>query len=196
MLVASKKSPGAPARRGRLGPGETAPPFTARTAQGTPISLDTFKGTPCWLALFRYAACPFCNWRVHRMVREQDRIAAAGITVLAVFPSPSSRIGKYIDRYKPAFHVIADPDQRIYDLYQAETSWGGELRAALNVPKAARALSFAPNNPAAVDGPIHRMPAEFLLDRDHRIAVAHYGSEPDDGIDVEAALSWAASVGR
>lgn len=178
----------------RLQPGEVAPPFEGASPRNRIIKLASYRGRLCWLALFRYAACPFCNWRVHRLTREYPRIQAAGISVIAVFPSPPKRITTYIDRYKPEFDIVADPEEQIYELYRTETSWLGEARAALNVPKAVRIMAFAPNDPTAVDGPIHRMPAEFLLDREQKIAVAHYGTTPDDGIDVDAAVAWASTA--
>jgi hypothetical protein len=146
---------------------------------------------PIWLALFRYAACPFCNLRLHHLIGEHERIAAAGLTFVCVVPSPLERIKKYIERYKPPFDVLSDPEQRVYQAYAAETSWAGELRTAVNLPKAVRALVHAPNNPVAVDGPVHRMPAEFLIGTDRKLGVVHYGRTLDDGIPVDDAIAWA-----
>jgi peroxiredoxin len=180
--------------KGRLQPGDDAPLFTGTHLDGRPVSLADFRGAPLWLALFRYAACPFCSYRVHRLVREYSRVLGAGLKILAAFPSPQKRLEKYVQRYKPEFDIIADPQEEIYQLYHAETSWTGELLAAVNLPNVVRVMVHAPNNPFAVDGPIHRMPSEFLLDRDLKIAVAHYGRTPDDGIEVDAAIAWASEL--
>jgi thioredoxin-dependent peroxiredoxin len=177
----------------RLAAGNRAPAFVGQDVRDQSVALEHFRGKPLWLAMFRYAACPFCNWRVHRLVREQERIAQAGITLIAVFPSPAKRVTTYVTRYKPAFTVVVDPTQRLYELYRAETSWTKELQAAANVVHAARVLAAAPNNPFAIDGPLNRMPAEFLIDADQNISVAHYGATLDDGIDVDAAIDWSMS---
>lgn len=142
------------------------------------------------MVLSRYAACPFCSLRVDRLIRHHAEIAAAGIELAVLFPSPPERIETFISRYDPPFETIADPEETAYAALELKTSWAGELKTAVNVPKVVKALLHAPNNPFAIDGPIHRMPAEFLV-RNGTIEVAHYGSSLDDGIPVEVALSWA-----
>jgi peroxiredoxin len=184
-----REPPARPERR--LQPGDEAPPFKGSNPQGRLVSFAEFRGKLTWLALFRYAACPFCNLRIHQLVNEQDRIKAADISLVAIFPSPAARVSTYIERYKPSFTIIADPDEIIHNLYHTETSWANELKAAANIPKAIKALAHAPNNPFAVDGPINRMPAEFLIDRQQRIAMSLYGTKLDDGFAIEDAIAWA-----
>lgn len=193
-MTKPSESPSAAMVKGRLQPGDDAPLFTATHPDGRSISLADFRGAPLWLALFRYAACPFCSFRVHRLVREYSRITSAGLKILAAFPSPPKRLEKYVQRYKPEFDIVADPQEDIYQLYHAETSWTGMLLAGVNLPNVARVMAHAPNNPLAIDGPVQRMPSEFLLDRDLKIVIAHYGKAPDDGIDIDAAIAWASGL--
>lgn len=178
----------------RLVSGQAAPHFRGQTVGGESFDLGQKIGVPIWLSLQRYSACPFCSWRIHRLVAEQAAIADAGLHLVCVFPSPIARVQKYTMKYRPTFTVICDPSQAIHGLYSSETSWAGEFRSAINLPRAVAALAKAPNNPLAVDGPIHRMPAEFLISPQGQIARAHYGTQLDDGIDVEVAIRWVRDV--
>ncbi len=175
----------------RLDPPVIAPAFEVDGVRGEPVSLARFANQRVWLVLSRYAACPFCSLRLDRLIQQWKAIAETGVQLVVVFPSPVDRIEKYVMRYEPPFIVAADPEERIFGLYGSETSWFGELRTAVNVPKAIGALVHAPNNPFAVDGPIHRMPAEFLIDASGRLVRAHYGRTLDDGFPIDEVIRWA-----
>ena len=175
----------------RLSAGDAAPDFRASNARGEPRTLADFAGNKLWLCLFRYAACPFCAMRVHALVREQDRIRAAGIALVAVFPSKPERVRAYLDRYRAGFEILCDPEGAIHRAYGSETSVAGALKTGANPVKLARVVPHV-RNFLAIDGPAHRMPAEFLIDEAGRIALAYYGTEIDDGIPVERALGWGA----
>jgi peroxiredoxin len=172
--------------------GQRAPELTAKSVHGETVRLTDLAGQPIWLSLQRYAACPFCSLRVHRLIHAQQTIREMGIRLVTVFPSPRERVERYISKYRPDFLILCDPEQVIYGLFGAQTSWGNELRAAANVPKAVRAIARAPNNPFAVDGPIHRMPCEFLIDRELVVRDAHYARDLDGGFDVDHVYTWAA----
>lgn len=170
--------------------GSAVPDVTAVAYDGHVVRISEFANRKLWLCLFRYAACPFCSVRLHRLIAEQERIARAGIVLVAAFPSPKERVAKYITKFNPSFQLICDPEQQLYSAFGVGASWTGLAKSAAMVHKVAHALALAPNNPSAVDGPIHRMPAEFLIDVGGLVALAHYGTSADDGIDIEKAIAW------
>jgi peroxiredoxin len=133
--------------------------------------------------------------RVHELVREQSRIAAAGVTLVAVFPSKPERVSAYLDRYHARFEILCDPAGAIHRAYGSETSVAGALKTGVNPVKLARVVPHV-RNFLAVDGPFHRMPAEFLIDETATIARAYYATEIDDGIPVDEAVAWRQSAAR
>jgi len=171
--------------------GEKAPPFKIRTFADHDLSMRGLEGSLVYLALFRYAACPFCNLRVHRLVEAREKLAAQDVQTIAVFPSSLEMVDKYIHRYRPPFHVVADPEERIHTLYHAQKSFMGLLWMGLKVMTTARAMSFAPNGMGARDSAIDRMPAEFLIGRDQTIHRAYYGSRFDDHLELDDVYAWA-----
>ena len=71
----------------------------------------------------------------------------------------------------------------------------GALKTGVNPVKLARVVPYV-RNPLAVDGPFHRMPAEFLIDGTGTITRAYYAAEIDDGIPIDDAVAWGQSASR
>lgn len=97
----------------RLLEGDAVPSVELRTLAGANARLASAT-QPIWLCLWRYAACPFCNMRVHLLTKEHARIQSAGVRVVAVSPSPKE--------HQVPFDMVSDPDLGLYAAFGAETS--------------------------------------------------------------------------
>lgn len=177
----------------RLESGIRVPPFALTDLEGEPVTPEHYAGRKLWLILGRFVACPFCSLRLQEVIGRGKSIADAGVDVLVVFPSKPKRVQRFVEKYEPPFRVVADPEQKIFDQFGSETSWAGELRTAINVPKVFRALAKTKMNPLAIDDKPHRMPSEYLIDPDGTIAEVYYGGELDDGFDIATVMRWAKS---
>jgi peroxiredoxin len=175
----------------RLETGIVVPSFRVVDLAGEEVSPRTYEGKRWWLILSRFAACPFCSLRLHRLLEREKSLADAGVEVVVVFPSSERRARQFVKKYDPWFRIVADPDQVVFELFGSETSWAGEVRTAINVPKVLRALVQTKMNPLGVDDAVHRMPSEYLIEMDGTIGQVHYGEELDDGFAVETVLEWA-----
>jgi peroxiredoxin Q/BCP len=176
---------------GRIKPGVRAPSFAVLDARGKEVTPGDFAGGHLWLIFSRFAACPFCSVRLHRISKEYERLVEAGVKALVLFPSPRDRVSVFIERYKPPFIAAADPEEKVFHLYGVEKSWAGEIRSAFQFNKVALALGAARQNPLAIDGSLHQMPADFLIGPDSTVEMVRYGSELDDGFSVTEVVSWA-----
>lgn len=174
----------------RLATGIEAPEFSVPDIEGEPVGPAAYRGRRWWLILARFAACPFCSLRLQRLIDREKVLRDAGVEVVVIFPSAERRVLQYKRKYDPWFRVVADPDQTVFELFGSETSWAGELRTAINVPKVLRALVQTKMNPLGVDDAVHRMPSEYLIEPDGTLASVHYGEELDDGFAVETVLDW------
>lgn len=144
-----------------------------------------------WLILSRFAACPFCSLLLREVVERYDSVTAAGVDVLVIFPSAERRVRQFAKKYSPPFRLVADPEQTVFVRFGSETSWAGELKTAMNIPKVFKALASAKMNPLGVDDAVHRMPSGYLVDPDGVIDRVHYGEQLDDGLAVDEVLAWA-----
>lgn len=50
-------------------PGDRVVPFRLPALDGGTFDLNSLKGRPFMLSCFRFASCPFCNLRMHRLVQ-------------------------------------------------------------------------------------------------------------------------------
>ena len=53
----------------QLSVGDDAPSIVLPAVDGTDFDLSKFKGKRVILTFFRFDSCPFCNLRVHRLVK-------------------------------------------------------------------------------------------------------------------------------
>lgn len=159
----------------RLAPGADAPDFTAKTVEGEELKLSDYRGTPVWLAFFRYAMCPLCNFRIHQLMQVWPKqFAHRGFTMLGIFQSPARKLEGLVERHHPPFKVISDADLDIYTKYRVEKKWSGSF--GKDTREAMKGASGA-GIPLvrAWDGPPNRVPADFLVDEDGLIHDVFYG---------------------
>jgi peroxiredoxin len=174
----------------RLDAGIRAPEISLVDVEGEPVTFESYRGKRLWFILARFVACPFCSLRLQEIAERGDTIERAGVSVLVVFPSAEKRVRRYVEKYKPFFRVVADPDMGTFEAFGTETSWKGELRTAANIPKVFRALANARQSPLAIDAPVHQMPSEYLIDEQGLIARVCYGEELDDGFTIKDVVEW------
>jgi peroxiredoxin len=175
----------------RISSGQEAPDFTATALDGSEITLSRLRGQPVWIAFFRWAACPFCNYRIHELLGQWERrFAQHRFTMLGVFQSPAERCSAAIGGKQLPFITIPDPEMRLYTLYQVEAGLKGML--SWNVPRTMMAARSAGISIATLpEGPASRIPADFILDGNGVVREAFYGRNITEHIpfeDVERAL--------
>jgi thioredoxin-dependent peroxiredoxin len=175
---------------GRLEAGQEAPLFEATTLRGERISLADRLDQPLWLAFFRFASCPLCNFRIHQLVGQwPDRFAHRKFRMLGVFQSPAEKLDTYVSKHEPQFTVVANPEMDLYRLYGVESSIKGAfsgqvMKSMVGAAKAGLPLMGAP------DGPSFRIPADFLIAPGGTIHTVFYGSNMADHIPFETVDAW------
>jgi len=167
----------------RLNTSQLAAPFSAETVEGQTISLAQFAGKPLLLMFMRYASCPMCNLRLHDFARQYAPLHQRGLEVVVFFHSSAVSIRAHAGGRHYPFPLVADPDLRVYRAYGVETSW---LRFLLSMAKPSFYVDWVRSLRYRFWGGVARqmakMPADFLIGPDGRIASAHYGSDIGDHI--------------
>lgn len=162
-----------------------APELPAVDYLGNPIGSAGRHGV--LLSFFRYADCPICNLRIRDLRKSAPDLAAAGLEILAVFQSPAAQLAKSLGNESWPFPLIADHDQGHYRRWGVTTSWA-RLMHPINIKTAWQAMQ-AGHMPGRIDGPVHRMPADFVV-KQNRIALAHYGRDAGDHLPLNDVWSW------
>lgn len=171
----------------QLKPGDAAPAFETWDVSGTRrIDLLRYRGRHVLLSFYRYASCPLCNLRVHDLAQMHASWQARGLDMLAVFQSPSDKMRQYVGEQHAPFPLIPDPEQKLYALYGVDHSWVGFLKAwGTRLPEIGRSVIGKGYLPGSVEGGIHRIPADFVIDPHGRIAEAYYGQDIGDHLPVK-----------
>lgn len=177
----------------RLKPTDSAPRFSLTDIHGNRIAVP-MTGRRVMLSFYRYASCPFCNLRIHELGKRAEAYRAQGLELIAVFQSSAEKITHYAGRQNSPFPIIADPERRLYKLYGLESSWRGMGVAFLRRPgEIARAFAKG-FLPGSMEGEMHRLPADFIIDKEGILLGCYYGHDIGDHLplpNLEAYLAQA-----
>ncbi|MGG1552557.1 redoxin domain-containing protein [Paenibacillus ferrarius] len=178
-------------------PGMPAPDFTAADIYGNPIALKDYQGRKVLLSFFRFSACALCNLRVHQLIGRFPAWQSQGMDVIAVFESPEPNMKQYVGTQAAPFPLVADPMALVYRLYGVETS-EEKVQATLadgdtkNVIAQAAAVGFKLTPEEGSN--FHRIPAEFIIDEQGIVQIAHYNRLLTDHLELASIDRFATSL--
>jgi peroxiredoxin len=179
----------------KLHAGQQAIDFSTTDIYGNKITLSDFKGKKIHLGFFRNVNCPFCNLRVHQLSKLNDAFLEKDLKVIYLFESHAKKLLKSIFHQEISpIPLIGDPEKKIYQQYGVEAS-GLKMMSTLFAKntfadfKAGSAL----NLPAEKDRDATQtlMPADFLIDEQFNIRIAHYGRNLNDHISIDEIKKFA-----
>jgi peroxiredoxin len=165
--------------------GDIPPAFQMPNLRGEITSLEEFRGRWLLLSFYRYASCPLCNLRVHELSELHAEWQAKGLEMLAIFQSPVEKLNMYVGSQQLPFALIPDPGQVLYKSYGVDHSWMGFLLAWVKrLPEISLAVLRERFLPGSIEGGIHRIPADFLINPDGCITEAYYGRDIGDHLPI------------
>ena len=169
----------------RLKEEETAPHFCAKDMNGDDFDLAIPRTKPLLIAFFRYASCPLCNLRVHELIENYDELKEK-LDIVLIFQSPKDKIEKYVGKQDIPYRLLPNPNKSLYHLYGVESSWLGFAKAwTVKIKQVFVAVLQNRYLPGSVEGEIHRIPADFLVDVDNKILKAFYGKDIGDHLPLK-----------
>lgn len=164
-------------------PGDRVVPFQLPALDGSTFDLNSLKGRPFMLSFFRFASCPFCNLRMHRLVQRYGELSPAGgsFTIVAVFDSTPENLREHATRHQSPFPVLADAGGGVYRQYDIERSMAGVVKGMVKrMPTLLYAMFGKGYLPTKINGDMTTMPADFLVDPLGNIRLAYYGKDEGD----------------
>lgn len=170
----------------KLQQGQAAPDFNVLDIFDTPISLQDYAGQKLLISFYRFASCPFCNLRVHKLIQQLPEFSNRGLNIISFWQSPKESIRKDVGRQQPPFPLIPDPKRHIYQLYGLERSKTAVAKAILfhfNLIVEANQKGF---HKKEIDGDMEQIPADFLINPDGTIHQAYYGTHVGDHLPFSA----------
>lgn len=173
----------------RLTVGDESPTFALDDLRGEHVDIKAWLagGKPAWVGFFRFASCPLCNLRVHKMIAEWPRFKER-CNYVAVFQSPPERFEGFLTKNNPPFPVIADPKMELFQAFRVEKSVGAALKLGVvtGMIESTRA-GISPGIIAHKDGAAFRVPADFIIGTDGKLQLAFYGTNVAESVPFEMA---------
>jgi peroxiredoxin len=172
-------------------PGDRVEPFRLRALDGRLFDLDSLRGKPYLLSFNRFAGCPLCNLRMHELVSRYPELGGE-FQVVAVFDSPLENLRQHTAHHRAPFPILADPLRETFYWYGVEHSLLGVLKGLLTrMHTLLYAVLLKGYLPFTIQGSITSMPADFLVDRQGVIRIAHYGKDEGDHLSFSAIRRFA-----
>jgi peroxiredoxin Q/BCP len=100
-------------------PGERAPAFTLTADDGSQVHLADFKGRPVVLYFYPKDDTPGCTREACAFRDQQAALKKAGAVVLGVSADSVESHGKFRDKYRLNFPLLADPKHEVAEKYGA-----------------------------------------------------------------------------
>lgn len=97
--------------------GNKAPAFTGKDQDGKKISLSDYKGKKLILYFYSEADSPTCTIESCNLRDNYSSLKKKGFEVVGVSPDDEKKQKKFEIKYKLPFPLIADPENKITEMY-------------------------------------------------------------------------------
>lgn len=105
----------------RLIPGDPAPAFTLKNAEGHEVSLADFRGRSTVVYFYPAASTPGCTKQACDFRDSLSSLRQAGYEVVGISPDPVDKLSKFATAEGLDFPLLSDPDHAVAEAYAA---WG------------------------------------------------------------------------
>jgi peroxiredoxin len=172
-----------------------APVFKLKDIYGRMIDLNEYKNKKVFIGFFRHAGCPFCNIRVHTLLKVHEELKGKGLEMIFFFESKEKVLLNSIFHTEVSpIPLISDPEKKWYAAYGLESSLYksslSHISTFVQTAFKANALGV-PMHLMAEEESISTMPAEFLLAEGLVIKEVHYSERLNDRMSTEKIKAFA-----
>jgi thioredoxin-dependent peroxiredoxin len=103
----------------RLGPGDPAPDFTLPDADGTPVSLSSYRGRRVIVYCYPAALTPGCTTQAVDFTAAAGELAEAGLDIVGISPDPPEKLQRFREQEHLGITLVSDPDKSVLTAYGA-----------------------------------------------------------------------------
>jgi peroxiredoxin Q/BCP len=103
----------------RLSPGDTAPDFTLPDADGTEVSLASYRGRRVIVYCYPAALTPGCTTQAVDFTAAAGDLAEAGLDIIGVSPDAPDKLSQFREQESLSITLLSDPDKQVLQAYGA-----------------------------------------------------------------------------
>lgn len=166
--------------------GENLPDFKFNTAFTSNECLsDKVKYADKTVLLFlRYYGCTLCQYDIHKLASEYDKIKSENAQVLVILQSSPEVIAEQITKDSLPFEIICDESQILYKEFGISTAASvAKMISAGTIAKMAKATAKGFKH-GKYEGNELQLPACFIIDKELNLKYVHYGKNAADIPDI------------
>ena len=103
----------------RLAPGDPAPEFTLPDADGTPVSLSSYRGRRVIVYCYPAALTPGCTTQAVDFTASAGDLAEAGLDIIGISPDAPDKLHTFREQEQLAITLLSDPEKQVLSSYGA-----------------------------------------------------------------------------
>ncbi|MCW2678017.1 MAG: alkyl hydroperoxide reductase/Thiol specific antioxidant/Mal allergen [Modestobacter sp.] len=103
----------------RLSPGDTAPDFTLPDADGTEVSLASYRGRRVIVYCYPAALTPGCTTQAVDFTAAAGDLAEAGLDIIGISPDAPDQLSRFREQESLSITLLSDPDKQVLRAYGA-----------------------------------------------------------------------------
>jgi thioredoxin-dependent peroxiredoxin len=103
----------------RLSPGDPAPDFTLSDAEGTPVSLASYRGRRVIVYCYPAALTPGCTTQAVDFTAAAGDLAEAGLDIVGISPDPPEKLLRFREKEDLGITLLSDPEKEVLQAYGA-----------------------------------------------------------------------------
>jgi peroxiredoxin Q/BCP len=103
----------------RLSPGDQAPDFTLPDAEGTPVSLSSYRGRRVVVYCYPAALTPGCTTQAVDFTAAAGEFAEAGLDIIGISPDAPEKLGRFREQESLSITLVSDQDKAVLGAYGA-----------------------------------------------------------------------------
>ena len=172
---------------------QPVPDFQVEDVYGNPVSLRAFRGHKIHVTFYRFSGCPNCNLRFHEVNKLEALYCQQGVVQISVYESSVENMKAHIADDTFYSVMMPDPTGALYRLYGLERSISGLFNYLLFHGGIGEFMAEKKLFRQVVesDGHADRLEAEFLIQANGQVAVAHYNKRQGDFLPVSVLKAFA-----
>jgi thioredoxin-dependent peroxiredoxin len=103
----------------RLVAGDPAPDFTLPDADGTPVSLSSYRGRRVIVYCYPAALTPGCTTQAVDFTAAAGDLADAGLEIIGISPDPVEKLARFREKENLRITLVSDADKQVMQAYGA-----------------------------------------------------------------------------
>jgi peroxiredoxin Q/BCP len=103
----------------RLSPGDAAPDFTLPDADGSQVTLSSYRGRRVIVYCYPAALTPGCTTQAVDFTEAAGDLAQAGLDIIGVSPDEPAKLLRFREKENLGITLVSDPEKSVLKAYGA-----------------------------------------------------------------------------